>query len=146
MNEEIRDVKSKMQVWEDRFLRFIHAYMRVIDRIRSKKHWLPTDYQGTPHIITPKFARSKEVVQLDDKRFVHDKSPDNFTKCLDIGFALVGLLPIIIVGMMGVYAVLSEFNYNPVFYSLFWLVSRICGDTQVRATCQVHDIGRFPDI
>ena len=27
-----------------------------------------------------------------------------------------------------------------------WLVSRICGNTQVPATCQVHDIGRFPSI
>jgi lipopolysaccharide biosynthesis glycosyltransferase len=26
----------------------------------------------------------------------------------------------------------------------FWLVSRICGDTQVPVTCQVHDITQFP--
>ena len=35
---------------------------------------------------------------------------------------------------------------NPLGEIKLWLVSRICGDTQVPGTCQVHDIRRFASI
>jgi hypothetical protein len=55
------------------FLDFIHRYMRILDRIRSTKEWLSVHYYNEKlHIITPRFAKSSEVLQLDDKRFVRD--------------------------------------------------------------------------
>ncbi|MGE4343502.1 MAG: hypothetical protein AB7F20_04325 [Geoalkalibacter sp.] len=74
------------------FIDFIHKYMSVLDRIRSTKLWLPVDFQGEPHIVTPKFAKSDEVEQLDEKCFRLNITILEWGGAMWAGIGLFGLI------------------------------------------------------
>ncbi|BCR03035.1 hypothetical protein DESUT3_01040 [Desulfuromonas versatilis] len=89
------------------FLEFIHRYMRVLDRVRSTKEWLsPSYFSEKPHVITLGFAKSSEVIQLDNNRFVHDVTEPLWGVLLWAGIAVfilaVGIIP-------GVWVLFSDF-------------------------------------
>ena len=83
-----------------RFLELIHRYMRILDRIRSTKEWLATNYYNEKcHIITPGSAKSSDVVQLDDKRFVENATVPSFGAWIWAAIAMFVLAATIIPGV-----------------------------------------------
>lgn len=115
------------------FLNFIHRYIAVFDRMRySKKYgYLPTDFAGTPHIITPRYAKSSDILQLDDKRFVIDATDSTAVALFWVGTAVglgifLGIVPSIDLIFDAIPDPESDwFDYFAVGFSILYILALI---------------------
>ncbi|AJF06123.1 hypothetical protein [Geoalkalibacter subterraneus] len=107
------------------FIDFIHKYMSVLDRIRSTKEWLPVDFQGEPHIVTPRYAKSNEVEQLDEKCFRINTTETAWGGVMWAGIGLFGLIAGVLPsgwGLLNEFGIVGSYNNDPLWLSIFFII------------------------
>lgn len=108
------------------FIDFIHKYMSFVDRVRSTKEWLPVNFQGEPHIITPRYAKSDEVVKLDETCFQLNIPETTWGGVMWAGIGLFGLIAGVIPSLSILPRILgitgSSSHGDPLWVSLFFFL------------------------
>ncbi|MCP3176342.1 hypothetical protein MJO47_04440 [Desulfuromonas sp. KJ2020] len=75
------------------FIDFIHKYINVFDRIRSTKEWLPVKYQGGEvTVLNHTSVHWPDTPQLDDKKYVVNKTTGDVDGAAWSGIGLFGLI------------------------------------------------------
>ncbi len=110
------------------FIDFIHKYMSVLDRVRSTKKWLPVKYQGDEvTVLNHTSVHWPDTLQLDDKKYVYNKTTRDVDGVLWAGIGLFSLIAGVVPSLSILPRILgvtgSPSHGDPLWVSLFFFIS-----------------------
>ena len=105
------------------FIDFIHKYMGVFDRVRSTKEWLPVKYQGGEvTVLNQTSVHWEDTVQLDDKKYIHNKTTWDVVGVLWAGIGLFSLIAGVLPAGWGLINEFGKMGNDSLWLSLFFIL------------------------
>jgi hypothetical protein len=108
------------------FIDFIHKYMSFVDRVRSTKKWLPVKYQGGDvTVLNRTNVHWPDTPQLDDKKYVYNKTTRDVDGVLWAGIGLFCLIALVLPcgwGLIHVLGLAGSYKHDSLWSSLFFIL------------------------